>query len=518
MKNRQNIFLYIYIFIFLLSAFAIFSNGRYGGDGLENYLTAESIVLDGDTIIYDRPFDVHEMRYEERAPAQNQSGYRSSSSIGIVIFLVPFYFLGHIFSICLPSIPHDYITQFFVSFVNPLIITLTALILFGLLQNMGFSIKTAYLTLLCFSFSTMSIIYTRSGFSDPLIGLLVLLTFLFIYRHEKTRQVSHIIIITMLVGFALLVKKNAFLYLPIFFIYLIHQNLQLKSSISRLWMWSCAVIIFLICIIAYLYNKNIISSAGHNLADAGTDLLGGAIAERFQFLKGASYYLFSTGKGFFFYNFVLPLGFWGTKRLYSKDKRFASYLIIFIVYHFLFYAYRFNRGSLFSWGPRYLYPAIPLFCILLAGFIEETRSLQKRLALILFSVVSFLIQLPCLFISFSKYLFFVKEKLNLEEYLINFVPELSPIVGSWLLLLSAIKRTISGISLNFIYNPDPIFIKPVSESLAGYDSWDIWWVNAVKISPKLLPLVYIAVPVLAIIAFSALIKIRSIVANKSHFS
>ena len=119
-----------YMFMFFFSLILIFSNGHWGGDGLENYLAAESIVLKGNLIIYDKPFQVKEMKYSVRGQVDNY-GYRyASEGIGMSLALVPFYALGHLLAQGLPSGFHDYITQFIVALANPLLIALTAVLLF----------------------------------------------------------------------------------------------------------------------------------------------------------------------------------------------------------------------------------------------------------------------------------------------------------------------------------------------------------------------------------------------------
>jgi len=81
----------VLIFVLCASVFMIFSNGHYGGDGLENYLTAESIVLDGDTAIHDRPFGVDEMNYKTRGNKDEEGSYYSDYGIGMPVLLVPFF-------------------------------------------------------------------------------------------------------------------------------------------------------------------------------------------------------------------------------------------------------------------------------------------------------------------------------------------------------------------------------------------------------------------------------------------
>ncbi len=517
MKNATNhTLIYALIFIFFVSVFILFSNGRYGGDGLESYLTAESIVLDGDITIHDRPFGVKEMSYPAKGRKDAAGKHYSPYSIGMPIILIPFYALGHMISKFIPQIPHDYLTQFCVSFVNPVITAFIALVLFIFLGRLGFSLKTRFLTTLCYSFCTMSLIYTRSGFSEPALGLLVLLVMLFLYSYEQTGSFKYLLFVGILLGYAVFVKKNAFLYFPLIFFYLMRKTAILKPHKSFTKLWLISIIPLSLFALIYLFYYTGI--AGSVNTGGWGEIFSVLVKEKSiygcRMLKGLFYYLLSPGKGYFFYNIPLLLAVFGVKGLLNKKREMAVYLLTFIIINLLCYGYIFVRGSLFSWGPRYLYPTIPLMCIFLAEFIENSKSAVKKFLLAICCILGFLIQLPCLFISFTKYLFFVKQGLGLPEYFINFIAELSPIKGVWHLFISAINRQFGGSSLLFEYNPDAKFIEPIARSLESYDIWDIWWVNALKISPRLFPIVVFVLLFLGITAIICFTKLQKLTVKK----
>ncbi|MFH0732451.1 MAG: glycosyltransferase family 39 protein [Candidatus Omnitrophota bacterium] len=499
----------MHIFIFLFSFFVFFSNGHYGGDGLENYLTAESIVLDGDISIYDRPFGIKEMKYEAGKKPGAAGNRYSSYGIGMPILLVPLYALGHIISKAFSGIGHDYITQFCVSLANPAIGALTALILFMLLGRLGYDKKTKVITVLCYSFCTMSLVYTRSGFSEPAVTLFVLSAFLFLHKYESESLARYALLSSALIGYSLLIKMNSFLYLFLIFFYLVYKGADFKSARHAVKLWLAVIIPVSCCFILSLFiyfmkrSNAVDPGAGIETVFTQKGLIFGP-----NFFKGLFYYLLSAGKGYFYYNAPLILAFFGIRGLLKQDKKFTLYILAFIIINFLFYAYIFLRGSIFSWGPRYLYPTIPFMCIFLAEFIQQSRAIIRKLMLILFSALGFLVQLPCLFISFSRYLLFVKEGLSLQEYFINFIPELSPIRGSWYLFTSAVGRVFGYPALNFEYNPDYWFVKPVIASMKNYDIWDVWWVNVPAVSPGLLSAVISAMVILAVILVISVISIR----------
>jgi len=508
LPQKQKIKKSLLIFIFFATIFMLFSNGHFGGDGLENYLTAESIVLDGDIYINDKPFEIPEMRHGVKGIQDSEGRFSTSYGLGLPILLVPLYCIGHLIAGFIPSINHAYITQFTVSLFNPLVTAFLAMVLFLFIEKLGFSKRTCFLTALCYSFCTMAAVYTRSGFSEPAIALFLLLALFSIYLHEKTGLMRYILYASVLIGYTLLIKKNSLIYIPMLLAYLFYRGLQLKNLKRQLLLWATgaipAIFLLIICFFYFALMKTSITS-GLSTPKGDVTFYGGSM------IKGLFYFLLSPGKGYFLYNIPLLLAFIGAKDMLRREKRLSLLIIIFVISNLLFYAFIFRRGSLFSWGPRYLYPTIPFMCIFLAYYIENAKNLVKRLSISLVFVAGLLIQLPSMFISFSKYLFFIKEKMILHEYFINFMPELSPIIGSWHLLISAVRETIFGTSSFFTYSPDFWFLKPITISLQGYDVWDIWWVSVPSIYPRLIIAAIACSVILLLTTIISFLKIENLI-------
>jgi hypothetical protein len=480
-----------------VAVFIFISNGRFGGDGLENYLTAESIVLDGNFSTHDRTFGIKEMSYEERGHLGPHGETVSGYGLGMAFLLVPFYFLGHIISGLFHKIPHDYITQFCVSLTNPLILALLALALFKLLMQLGFSLRQSFYSVFIYSLCSMNLIYVRSGFAEPTVALLVILASLSMFRFEKNGELIQLVLSGFCIGYAMFIKKNSCILFPAFLIYLT----------SILCFLSNKKVIFL-SLLAFLFpiSLAVLATVVQNkfLYGGVTRTEFGTMHEMFQKIrtdghpiKGLYHYLISPGKGYLFYNISLVLGLFAIKDFFKKYRLFCIFVIILLISNLGYYCFTFVRDSLFSWGPRYLFPTLPLFTVFLAEFISKNNFLKRRLAIIIFALLGFLIQFPSALINSSKYLFFVRDNLKLPEYLIYYVPDLSPIKGSWTVLLSSLNRHLHNESLYFIFNPDFRFIQQIKVSLFNYDMIDIWWVNVIKVNFSLLG--YVVVIVLAIL-------------------
>ena len=160
--NRRYVALYVLFFFIVL--YSLFSIGHYGGDGYQDYLTAESIVLDGNLSLYDRPDDPNEIDYIKPAGLKGKDGkiYSSVGTLGVPIILAVFYYVGHMLASLLPTVPHDYITMLFVSFSNPIICALNCMIIFLISQQLGFKPGTSVKLSLIYGLATMLPVYART--------------------------------------------------------------------------------------------------------------------------------------------------------------------------------------------------------------------------------------------------------------------------------------------------------------------------------------------------------------------
>ncbi len=509
---------YFWLFVLFFSVFLLISNGRFGGDGLENYFAAESIVLDGDFLIYDRPFDVHEMRHGEKGDGVSAKGRPPAYGLGMAFILVPFYCFGHFLSLSVSSVPHDYITQFAVSLANPTILALLSLVLFNLLRKLEYSAKVSYAATIIYSICTMNIIYARSGFSEPTIALLVLLAVLSFFNYSKEGKAAHLFLGAFCLGYALFIKKNSIILMPAFTLYFLHllSSDRTKPAGIKMRYFLFFITPFILSFAALLIQNKAVYG-GFLKTEFGTiaGMLSKVRTDGYP-VKGLYYYLISSGKGYFIYNIAIALGLFSIKDFFRRHKHFFYLIVLLLLSNLLFYSFIFVRGSLFSWGPRYLFPTLPLFSLFFAEFISKKTTVVRRISVLFFALVGFFVQLPNFIVNFSKYLFFVKKEFKLPEYLINFMPDLSPIKGTWALFASSIKRYLSGVSSDFSFNPDCKLIAPIKASLKGYDVLDIWWLNVIKVEPSLAVPVLLVVCLLVIACMLAFYKVNHCIMRRAQ--
>jgi hypothetical protein len=488
----------MYLFIFFTAFYALFSIGHFGGDGYEDYLTAESIVLDRNLTLLDRPYDPDELQYKTSPgiPGKNGNIYSARGSLGVPVLLTPFYTAGHLLSGFFDNVPHDYITILSVSFYNPLVTAINVLLLFVIAGILGYSRCVSVALSFIYAFCTMTPVYARTGFAEPTLVMFLLLSVMFLIRYKRSMSIVDLSGSVIALTLCLLSRLVALIFVPFLSGYFIWVTLSKGKTKGSIFFKSTIFLsgVFLGCFIAFLLNYviygHILSLGAYNIADNAS-----RIASSRHFIKGLYYYLISTGKGFFIFNFPLILSFFLLGAAIRKRNR--ENLLFFAIFfiNLIFYVKSFRRGSLFSWGPRYLMPSVPFLVIILGDYIVQMKRLFFKLILWLFSLTGFFIMLPCLFINQSKFYFFVVEKLGLEEYMINFIPDLSPVKGAWSMLTS---RLISP-GMPFLYSPDWRLIEPVYAGMQGYNYIDLWFVKVIEYAPRLQGIVTIVVSLFIIV-------------------
>jgi len=506
---KENRFLlYVCIFLFFASFYSIFSIGHYGGDGYDDYLTAESIVLDRNIVLHDRPDDPDELGYKPNAGIRGRDGkmYSSRSGLGVPVLLAVFYAVGHIVSLIFDQFPHDLITIFFASFYNPVISALTALLIFITSRRLNFRPGTSFTLAVIYSLATMAAVYTRTGFEEPTLALFLLLSIYWLVVYSNNPKVRYIIFSAFCAAYCVFVKAIGLIYIPCLIIYLVWVEVEKRqrpvAALQRVMAYIGATLF--VCIGALSYNFFVHGSTftfgGHNLFRGTTRILCAP-----HFLKGLYYYLLSTGKGFFLFNIPLILSFIGFFKAPKERRKEAVLFCLIFAVNLLVFAKSFRRGSLFAWGPRYLLPSVPVLVFLIGDFYEHYRPTISRLSTIVFSALGFVVMLPCMFINQSKFYLFVKNELALNEYMINFIPDLSPIKGAWHMLISRLASEFLNRGIPFVYRPDYRLVPEIVAKIDEYNYFDLWFIKIIDRAPNYQVCVYAMLGMIVLLMCSSLL-------------
>ena len=484
-----------HLFIFLLCIYALTAGGHYGGDGFWHYLTAQSLVRDGDLVISDESFTLPEMQKHRDAITSSGRQY-SKYSPGMPLAEIPFYAVGLLLTHIFPNIPAEYLTMFTTSMTNVVISALWVLFFFLILQSFNYTPTTTKWLTGTFALGTMVFPYSGYGFSEPLVGLGLLIA-----THNLIKRNPSPILAGIGLSIAVLTKFYTLVLLPIPLLYL-HRNQYSKSHIAIF----SAPIIAACLLIAYHnhlrygnilltgYHLDILAQKGGYLAFIPT-----------QFFTAFYGLLFSTGRGLiFFFPLIclLPIAYSKFKSSHPNEARlFLSFILI--LFALLLPMIDWHAGS--SWGPRYLLPIIP-FCIFPLGVLADIKWIRRL------TVLGFFIQLPAVLMNPYLFTHFVQDKkigaIIFAPHQVGdllFSPNLSPILGGYYQITSAICRLTTGQSLNYtIASGTERF---VSAPLKNYDLIDMWWVNVLRtniLSPTMtLALILVVICLILIAIYSA---------------
>lgn len=491
MTNRTT----THLFIFLLCIYALTAGGHYGGDGFWNYLTAQSLIRDGDLVISDETFTLPEMQKHYDAITSSGRQY-SKYGPGLPLAEIPFYTVGRLLTSIFPNIPADYLTMFTTSMTNVVISALWVIFFFFILQSFNYTPSTTKWLTGAFALGTMVFPYSGYGYPEPLVGLGLLIA-----THALIKRSPSPILAGIGFAIALLTKFYTLVLLPIPILYL--QRTQYTPSRIAIFLSPIIAACLLIAYHNHLRYGDILHTGYHldTLAQKGGYL---AFIPT-QFFTAFYGLLFSTGRGLiFFFPLIclLPIAYSKFKLSHPNEAHlFLGFILMLFV--LLLPMVDWHGGS--SWGPRYLLPIIP-FCIFPLGALVDIKWIRRLTVLGLF------IQLPAVLMNPYLFMHFVQDKKigaiifaphQMGDLL--FSPNLSPILGGYYQFSSAIHRLTTGQSLDYTISSGTE--RFVSGSLKNYDLIDIWWVNALRtnmLSPIMtLALILVVICLILIAIYSA---------------
>lgn len=324
--------------------------------------------------------------------------------------------------------------------LNPLITTLTALILYRLMRRLKYSAGTAWIVALIYGGATMAAVYPKTLYGEPLSALLILSG---VYCAHRWRE-GHAGRDLLLVGglFALNVGVNTIyvFLLPLIAFYCFGD--QLRTRFLSRGLIRDLILFALPCLMIFG------GIALYNWARFGSPLTSGyRFADGEGFIHpigiGLAALLISPWRGLFFYNPVLLLIFPGWLRLRREHPRFAGINLCLSLTIALSFASWWSWHGGIGWGPRFLIPALPLLSLALAPLIQTARA-QRRLWLPIGAlvVVSALIQFLGAFYSYFPYEIYLARNYfagdirtlasGLQDGVV-FSLDLSPLRGHWAL-------------------------------------------------------------------------------------
>jgi hypothetical protein len=427
----------LWLFILLTAVYLLSYSGQF------HAIDEVSVVAMTESLVKRAQVSTDQIRWSQGwTPSQGRVGpdghLYSKKGIGSAILGSPFYWLAL-------RVPQAGAVRAMM-LSNALVTALTGYLLYASVRLLGYRSSVAFLTALAYGLATMAWPYAKYFFSEPLIalGLVGGLWGLLLYR--RTHTLLYVSLAGLGLGAALLAKVANIVVWPFFLAYgfwsagtqHVERPKQGRTAVDRI----KGVLPFTIALVAPMAVAGL-ALAAYNLVRVGHPLdLGYAPDETFSTPLGLGLagLLVSPGKGLFLYSPILLAALLGIPALFRRDRSTALLGLSVALAYPLLYAGWFMWWGGWSWGPRFFVPAIPFICLFLAPVVDWVLNPGRWWAKVLLALLGLLsvgVQVLGVAVDFNQYLMLLYQR-GLDSGQINFQVELSPILGHWALLRSAV--------------------------------------------------------------------------------
>jgi MFS family permease len=305
--------------------------------------------------------------------------------LGNVILVLPWYWLGKAVSHIAPGIPADRTTLFTDAFTVASSAAFSALagtFAFLIFLRSGGTTKTALAAALMMALATPLFSYSSWFYSEPLASALLLGATYFLFGNETAEQLTtkKIIIAGLLLGVLVWARATHVIAIPVFL------AAVLLRGPRRDWraFFTLTAIVGLFGLAYLARNKYLFGNPfdfGYpEFGEGGKRMLGFDT----PLFTGLRIFLFSPGKSMLLFAPPLFLAIPGIVRLAKRNRALALVAAgIPLVFLLFFSCYSHVEGS-YSYGPRYLVPAIAVASLGLGPTLASAGRRTRRLALALF--------------------------------------------------------------------------------------------------------------------------------------
>jgi hypothetical protein len=299
---------------------------------------------------------------------------------GQAIMMAPLYIAGKILAHHL-NLPYDISTLYATRSVDLWLGALLALVFYALCVAVGYGrVVSAVLTLI-FAFATAAWPDAQSALEQTQVNLFVLASVLCIWRFVVPRFRSRwwLVLTGMAVGVAVFTRYDALLYVPVLFGYVVAVRWS-RGQRSAVWHDAAA---FTAGVSPWFLLVGL-----WNFARFGSPFLTGLHEQTLgePFVQGLTGLLVSPGKGLLWYVPLIVLLPFAARRFYRRSASLSTLFLALILLPTLFYSNVLYWHGDPSWGPRYLYTAVPYLILPLGEILTDwprTRISLKSLLLVL---------------------------------------------------------------------------------------------------------------------------------------
>ena len=416
--------------LLLLTLYLLTMAGRLiSGDGETVYQTTKALVTRGRLSVPPRP---------ETAPGRDGT-YFGKYGLGQSLVQAPFYVAGHAAG-RLAGADDDRAARFAVSSTNAFVTTALVAVFWLTARLLGAGLRAATAAALVLGVATLVWPYARSDFSEPLQTLCLLVAFLLMLRWRGAPRDWIAAGIGCAAAGAFLTKAASTVPLaPLgaFYLFVVWQRLGTRPAALRPLALAGTPLALAVALQAALnlYRFGSVSEFGYGSEPS--------VGFTTPLLTGIGHLLFSTGKGFVWFAAPAALGVLMLPFIVRRLPAEALAILGVFAAELLYFARWWAWHGDWSWGPRYLYLAVPFVLLPLALLFHRTAV---RVAGIAVSVVGLCVALLGVLIDYGGYYSVVGSQIGrgVDVAEARLVPPFSPILGHAWLARASLYETIAA--------------------------------------------------------------------------
>jgi hypothetical protein len=331
-----------------LSVSCVFSSGQIENPDTHVRLSQSRLLVEGQGLgLTDDTGDIQHGNI-----AINDSGERFMVyNPGQSFVFIPFYWISTLFS--KNKIISYYNSAFLVSFINLIVHVFSCYILFLLAQSISKDKKKSILVALAYGLTSYAFSFAQHTYEHHFETLFTISAFYYAFNSSLK---NHMLFAGLFIGVSLIFRTTSLFCLP--GVLLLART---KGEVIRLMIFPTLGLLLIL-----LYNKlrfNHLLESGYSIA---WHLAHGKTIMEFwspKYLLESTYGLIlSPGKGILIYSPTLLLGLvYGGNKLYKSNHKLVFAIITTVIVYVFIIGCNFAwHGSIWSFGPRYILPILPL--------------------------------------------------------------------------------------------------------------------------------------------------------------